>query len=339
MTSDKSTIAIMEEEILVRYARLPIDKLRFLRYNPRVYATIREKENFSDLTPDEQQLCIYEGLLKEPSVKNLIPEIQRDGGLQDPIIVRHDTWEVIEGNSRLAAYRKLSRGNPDDDRWTHINCAVATKLTEDQQTRLLGQAHLHGRTEWSPYAKALYFFRWVKEEEKDVSILAKLSGISKAEIMKNVKAIELMRENSDNISSKFSHYDNLVRSRRISSTIKDDGSLRNTLLSQIKTKAFTAREMRDYLPTIIDKPKIFRKYVNEDINLHDAFERAKISDTEQRLKRIHDSLDDIEMGDLESLERNQLRSIEQVVKKIRRRLESVSKMVTKLLDQTNGWTQ
>lgn len=206
MDSDQTTIAIMGQHVPASHERIPIDQLHFLPDNPRVYAAIREMADFNDLTPEEKQVRIYKRLLQEPSVKNLIPEILRDGGLQDPVTVRHDTWQVIEGNSRLAAYRKLADGS-DDERWTHIRCLVVTNLTDDQQTRLLGQAHLHGKTDWSPYAKALFCFRWVVEEGRDDSTLSKISGISSAEIKKNVKIVELMQTNGD---------DKLVRSRPIS---------------------------------------------------------------------------------------------------------------------------
>ena len=142
------------------------------------------------------------------------------------------------------------KDDSDDDRWTHIRCLVVTTLTDDQQTRLLGQAHLHGKTEWSPYAKALFCFRWVVEERRDISTLAGLSGFSPAEIKKNVKIIELMQENDDNALSNFSYYNVLVRSRTISSASRKIANHCETrLLSQIKTEAFTAQEMRERLPT------------------------------------------------------------------------------------------
>ena len=165
MNLDETTIAIMGQSVPARHEQMEIDQLHFLPDNPRVYASIREMPGFTDLTSEEKQVRIYDHLLQEPSVKNLIPEIKRDGGLQEPIIVRHDTRQVIEGNSRLAAYRKL-REETGDEKWTHIRCLVVSSLTDVQQTRLLGQIHLHGRTEWSPYAKALFCFRWVEEEKK-----------------------------------------------------------------------------------------------------------------------------------------------------------------------------
>ena len=326
MNPDETTIAIMGQDVPARHELVHIDQLRYLADNPRVYAGIREMSDFAGLTPDEKQLRIYQRLLQEPSVKNLIPEIERDGGLQDPIIVRWDTQEVIEGNSRLAAYRKLHLSG-GDDRWTHIRCLVVKALTDDQQTRLLGQAHLHGKTDWSPYAKALFCFRWVVEERQDISTLAALSGFSPAEIKKNVRIIELMQDNDDNTLSNFSYYNVLVRSRAISSAIEDSKPLRDILLSQIKTEAFTAQEMRERLPTIIAKPRILRKYEKGEVTLEDAYDRAKISGAEQQLKKIRDGLEDIELDDITPLERNELKAVQQVVRRIGQGLKRISGMV------------
>lgn len=326
MNPDETTIAIMGQHVPARHERIPIDQLHFLPDNPRVYAAIREMADFDGLTPEEKQLRIYKRLLQEPSVKNLIPEIQRDEGLQDPITVRHDTWQVIEGNSRLAVYRKLDE-TPNDDRWTHIRCLVVTSLTDDQQTRLLGQAHLHGKTDWSPYAKALFCFRWVEEKKRDVPSLSKLSGFSAAEINKNVKIVRLMRDNGDDKLSHFSYYNVLVRSRPISAAMANSPKLEQTLLAQIKTEPFTAQEMRERLPAIIAKPRILRKYEKGEVSLEDAYDRAKISGAEQRLKRVRDSLDDIELGDITPLEHHEVKAIQQVVRQIRQRLKRVGDMV------------
>lgn len=230
MNNDEISISIMGEEVSAFHESVPIDQLLFLPDNPRVYAVVREMPDFDGLTSDEKQERMYKQLLKEPSVKNLIPEIRRDGGLQEPIIVRWDTKQVIEGNSRLAVYRYLNETSPDG-RWTDIHCLIVTKLTDDQQTRLLGQAHLHGRTEWSPYAKALFCYRWVVEERRDPTMLRDISGISAGEINKNVKVIQLMKDNMDNKQVHFSYYEVLVRNRVISSALENNDALQNRLLT------------------------------------------------------------------------------------------------------------
>lgn len=326
MNSDDPVIALMGGDVSTRHDRVSIDRLRFLRYNPRVYAGIREMADFDNLTPDEQQHRIYECLLNEPSVKNLMPEIQQDGGLQEPIIIRWDTQEVIEGNSRLAVYRRLYQ-ETREDRWEYIPCSIVDRLTDEQQTRLLGQAHLRGRTEWSPYAKALFCYDQVKERGQDISTLAKLTGFTMADIRKNIKTVELMQKNDDNTFSNFSHYDVLVRNKKISSEIENNDNLRSTLLSQIKTGQFTAQEMRNWLPTVIRKPKILRKFVNNKVTLEDAHDRAKTSDTDQKLKKIRDSLEDIERNEIALLEQHELKIIQQTVKRVSKSLKRVSDIV------------
>ena len=256
-----------------------------------------------------------------------MPEIRRDGGLQDPIIVRHDTGQVIEGNSRLAAYRKLSEDTSGDDSWARIPCLVVSKLTDNQQARLLAQTHLTGKTDWSPYAKALFCFRWVVEQKRDLSSLHALSGIRPAEINKDVSIIQFMRDNNDNKLSHFSYYNVLVRNRAISTAITEDTALKDILLPQIKAEAFTAQEMRQRLPTVIAKPRILRKFQNGDIHLEEAYDRAKISGAEQRLKKIRGDIDDIELEDLASLQYHEVKAIEQVVRHIGQGLRRVTKMV------------
>lgn len=332
MTSDSTTIPIMKEEVPAKHLSIDIDKLYFLPDNPRVHAVTRKMQGFLNLSKEEKQRPIYECLLKEQSVKSLIPQIKQDGGLREPIIVRWDTQEVIEGNSRLAAYRKLSDENPGDDRWTQIKCLVVKSLTPAQQTRLLGQIHLHGKTDWSKYAKSLSCFRWVIEDGKDISDLAELYGITTAEIEKNVKAIQLMLRNNDSEPSNISCYDCLIRNQVISSAIADNKPLEDTILSQIKAKTFTAIQMRDRLPVIISKRRILKKFQEGAISLEDAWDRAKISNVQQNLKKIRERLDDIKQGDITRLDRSELNAIKQTVRQVERHVKRIAGMVEKGLD-------
>ena len=93
---------LLGEPIQLSDDYLEVDKLKFLKDNPRVYACTYGEPNFNNLTEEQQQDIIFMKLQQEPSVRNLKPEIKRHGGLMEPILVRLDTMEVIEGNSRLA---------------------------------------------------------------------------------------------------------------------------------------------------------------------------------------------------------------------------------------------
>lgn len=145
----------------------------------------------------------------------------------------------------------------------------------------------------------------------------------------------MMKENGDEKQSHFSYYEVLVRNRVIAKARRQaDSGLKQRLLAEIKEEKFTAQEMRDRLPTIINKPRILRRYEQGRITLEDAFERAKISGTEQRLKKVRDGLSDIERNDIDQLEHNELRAAQQAVKKIDRELKRVADMIEVKIDET-----
>ena len=52
---------------------------------------------------------IHRLLNRMDHVKQLIQSIRANGGLTDPMLVRDGDLVVLEGNSRLAAYRELAR--------------------------------------------------------------------------------------------------------------------------------------------------------------------------------------------------------------------------------------
>ena len=87
--------------------------LRFLKDNPRVYSCIYDELDFENLPEAVQQEKIFEKLQAEPSVKNLVQEIKRHGGLMERILVRLDTMQVVEGNSRLARISNTARENKE----------------------------------------------------------------------------------------------------------------------------------------------------------------------------------------------------------------------------------
>ena len=85
--------------------------------------------------------------------------------------------------------------------------------------------------------------------------------------------------------------------------------------------------MRQQVPTIIHKPKILRKYERGDVTLDDAYDRAKISGTQKRLKRVRDTLDDIQKSQIDGLEHNEVGAVRQILRQIDRHLKRVSGMI------------
>lgn len=83
--------------------------LLFYIDNPRVYSVLHENGHDNPTqTEIEEIMCSLD------HVKSLKSQIMQNGGLIEPLIVvkRKDRYIVLEGNSRLAAYRILAKNDP-----------------------------------------------------------------------------------------------------------------------------------------------------------------------------------------------------------------------------------
>ena len=322
---------ILKESIELGEDFLSIKTLNFLKDNPRVYAVTHAEKGFEDLTHEEQQNLIFKRLKEEPSVKNLLPEIERHGGLIEPILVRLDTMEVIEGNSRLAVYLQLHDGKSDGD-WSLIPCYLVSSLTPRQQAAFLNQIHVKGKTQWRPYEKAN--FAYVRKVSGwAVDDIAELFGESPATIRKSINVIDLMKESEDSDQSHFSHYDVLVRVPEIWKELKVPCPLRDRVVDGIRAPAagdeedFTAQDLRRKLPVILKKRRILKRFVAGKIDLDEGYQRAKISQGEERVKQALSLLEEISRQDVSDLDANSLNSLRQAVKKLAREVDRIRRMV------------
>ena len=330
-------IKILGESIPVSDDDVDICKLKFLKDNPRVYACTYGAPNFENLTKEEQQEIIYDKLREEPSVKNLKPEIKRHGGLMESILIRHDTMDVIEGNSRLAVYRMLNDAGEKGE-WDRIPCNIVSGLTEPQQAAFLNQIHVKGKTQWSTYEKAN--FAYVRKAKgSDFGTIAKLFGESESTIRKRIKSIEMMKDNEDNNQSHFSYYDVLVRNRKIQEEMEKAGGFEN-LLSDIKNlggdednNTFTAQELRNKLPIVLNKLKVLKKYIACEIDLDEAYQRAKISDVEENIKRAMAFLGDVSKKKVSELEQNRFNAFKLSVRRLSREVERIRSMIHNIEDK------
>ena len=325
-----SDITILGEKIPINEDLIDIHDLKFLKENPRVYASTYGVSNFGDKTEEEQQDIIFNRLSNEPSVKNLKPDIKRHGGLMEWILVRLDTMEVIEGNSRLAVYRKLHEDEPENDAWSHIPCNIVSGLTDKQQAAFLNQIHVKGKTQWSAFEKAN--FAYVRKGKgMPFGEIAKLFGESEATIRIRTKSIGEMEDNKDREPNHFSYYDVLVRTKGLIAGMESAGGLKN-LLSDIKQIGpeedgpFTALDLRKKLPVVLKKPKVLKKYVDRKIDLDQAYQRAKISDVEENIKQATGLLEDVSKDKVSDLEKNEFNAFKQATRKLSREVKRITDM-------------
>ena len=159
----------------VQVEDLEMNQVELLFYpdNPRVHNAVHSSENENPSQEElEKKMCTLE------SVKKLKVNIDAMGGLLQPIVICRNV--VLEGNSRLAAYRLLAKENKEN--WSKIKC---TKLPDDISEELilafLGSVHLVGQTPWSPFEKASYIFRVKQKSRRPVKAMAEDMGLNVSE--------------------------------------------------------------------------------------------------------------------------------------------------------------
>ena len=170
-----SKITIGKKEYNVEEELLNQCELLFYEENPRVYSILRSNGTIPTQKEIEAKMKSME------HVKQLRLSIEQNGGLIDPLIVvkRNGDYVVLEGNSRLAAYRLLAEKDPV--KWQKVRANILPEeISENEIFTLLGQYHLVGRKDWNIFEQAAYLYRQKQSSGLENDILAKNVGLRRA---------------------------------------------------------------------------------------------------------------------------------------------------------------
>jgi len=148
-------------------------ELLFYPDNPRVHNAVHSS-NIED--PSQEEL--EKEMRSRDNVKKLKVNIEAMGGLLNPIVICKNV--VLEGNSRLAAYRMLAES--DKVKWSKIKCTrLPDDIKEDLILTYLGSVHLVGQTPWSAFEKASYIYRMKEKSRRPVKAMADDMGLDAKE--------------------------------------------------------------------------------------------------------------------------------------------------------------
>lgn len=261
------TIRIRGREIPVRTTTLRQDTLRFFVDNPRVYSVLRTG-NTEDPTQEE----IQNKLLDMDHVKALVQDIKRDRGLTDPVIVRARTLEVLEGNSRLAAYRHLAKLDPI--KWGMIKVRILPEdIDEKLVFALLGQYHIKGKKDWAPFEQAGFLYRRHKTHDIPVDRLAQEIGLSKQKVAHLIGVYQFMLDHNQSETARWSYYDEYLKSRIIKKVRSD--KFDQLVVDKIKSGEIArAVDVRNRLPLICKAQKPLKRFAADTIDFEEAYDLA-----------------------------------------------------------------
>lgn len=264
-----SSLLIRGTEIPVRTEMLEQSSLLFYPENPRVYSVLREDGK----VPTQED--IRDRLLEMDHVKQLVQDIKANGGLIEPLIVRDGTFEVLEGNSRLAAYRYLAKGDPI--KWGFVKCMLLpSNVSESLVFALLGEYHIKGKKDWAPYEQAGFLYRRYKQHTADLKALALEIGISAKKIKHRIDTYEFMLAHGEVDVNRWSYYDEYLKSNKVHRARKNFPELDHVIVEKIRSQEIErAMDLRDQLPVVCSAPgAALSKLVAGNWTLEKAFKHA-----------------------------------------------------------------
>lgn len=262
------SLVILGTNVPVKNQLLPQSSLKFFADNPRVYSVVRA--NGKQPTQEE----ILQLLSELEHVKELREDIRRNGGLIEPLIVRDGTMDVLEGNSRLAAYRQLAKKEPI--KWGMVKCAVLPADVPDSLVfALLGQLHIKGKKDWAPYEQAGFLYRRHKNHKVSAKVLAQELGLTTKLVTHRVATYAFMVEHDEVDISRWSYYDEYLKSNKIKKARRQYPNMDDLIVERIRSGEIErAMDLRAQLPTVCTSPILVKKFAEGKLSLKAAYERA-----------------------------------------------------------------
>lgn len=262
------TLLIRGVDVPVQSTSLPQTELRFFVDNPRIYSILRADGE------EPSQATIERKLLEMDHVKALIQDIKRDGGLTDAVVVRAGKLEVLEGNSRLAAYRALAKIDPI--KWGQMKCRLLPEDLDDGLVfALLGQYHIKGKKDWAPFEQAGFLYRRFKVHDVDSVQLAQEIGLSKRKVEHLIATYQFMHDHGEADTARWSYYDEYLKSSKIRKARLSQPGFDELVVNKIKSGEIPrAVDVRDRLPVICSAPKALQKFATKIYGFEDSHEQA-----------------------------------------------------------------
>ena len=245
-------LKLRRKEVPYEEIQVGVRQLAFYPENPRIYSHFAGSR-------ERTQENIQAKLESMDHVKDLRSQIDRDGQVNEPLFCigvapeselhGHYEYQVLEGNSRLAALRMNKKGSLPPPR---VACnvldfsAYSEQETESLIFSLLGGFHITGKTNWQSYENAAYIYRRFKNQEVPIEDIAKeIPSLSPSKVRQMVIAFQMMIDAGDDNTSRWSYYEAYASSTKLKNHRQNIPGLDDRVVELIKEDKFPrALDMR-----------------------------------------------------------------------------------------------
>jgi len=276
MKMENNIITVGGNKIATEIKELDIFKLTYWRENPRVDSIIKEKFPSRSVTEAD----IEQELWALGSVKDLYQDIKQNKGLIDEILVKNNL--VLEGNSRLCAYRflhKKATTKDEKEMWAKIRSRIIPDETADEVIfTILGTWHIKGKAEWRTFEKAAYIYRMYKDYRKNTKEISIMVKQKETEVENMIATYETMLEKGiteTKEQKKFSAIFEITKNREMKKIKSADPNLFDKCIDAVKNDRFEKAEQVRHLPKVIKDKSAKKLFFEEGENFQDALDVAK----------------------------------------------------------------
>ena len=272
---------------------------------------------------------IRDELLAKEHVKELIKSIRHHTTLLTPIYVKDKSFEVIEGNSRLAAWKKLAETDPTTYR-SIPSIVLPSDISDTLVYAYLTAEHLDGKKDWSPYEQAGVVFRLINRGQTHESLRDELN-ISIQRSRKQYAIYEMMREHNLDDPKSYSFFEVYFTDKEAKKRRESNRNLDKIIVQEIKSKPYSAQEFRKMLPRVCEDPKEFNKFISGRKDLLGAYdtvkEKGKTEDLVRKLQRLNNAAREMDKSHFDALDAQATKKAEMELKQTIRLLTQLKRRV------------
>lgn len=269
------TLIVAGTQVDVLHEVVHIDTLRLDPDNPRIrfqfqYGTRAKPRNAEELS---------EIVRAQPGYEHLQKQIRKQGGIHDPLIVRHD-GRIVEGNTRFAVVSFLAKPDRSAKQWVRVPVMrLAKDVAEKTVQLLMADYHIAGKTTWRPAAQADQIYRLIKENGASQEEVADATRMTVKKVEQYLEAYKYLLnevipeleadgkiDRQEILEKKFSHALELMRRKDLKSIREDAGERRN-VARLIATDKIQGAEVRQL-------PALMKNARTRQILVKDGFKAA-----------------------------------------------------------------
>lgn len=275
MSSQDNVIIVNGQRIPIVITEIGIFDLTFWSENPRIDSIIKQSFPQGNANDKDIENCLW----KLESVKELFQDIKQNDGLIDEILVKGNV--VLEGNSRLCAYRYLYDKASDDDKskWSKIRAKVIPDNIDNEIIfTILGTWHIKGKASWKTFEKASYIYRLHHSFNISIKDISNMVKQGEPEVRNMIETYKIMQQKNITETSeqkKFSAIFEIVKNREMKKIKETDPKIYDMCLEAVKNDKFERAEQVRDLPKIINDKIAKKVFFEQDEDFGSALDVAK----------------------------------------------------------------